>query len=207
VSEWRSQAMEEERTPYTAPKEFGMPASTDTIERVILRRGSTRKFEQASISKDQLSTILKASTVDIWAGLPLLNDIYVIVNAVDDLVPGAYFYHREDASLECLKEGDFRREARHLGLQQDLSGDAAADVFFMADLNQIFERLGNRGYRATNLEAGILGGKMYLSAYALRLGATGLTFFDDDVPHFFSPHATRKNAIFLVAVGKGRKLQ
>ena len=55
------------------------------------------------------------------------------------------------------------------------------------------------------LEAGIIGGKLYLGAYALRLGATGLTFFDDDVTNFFSPHAAGKSAIFLVAIGKGVK--
>jgi nitroreductase len=43
---------------------------------------------------------------------------------------------------------------------------------------------------------------MYLAAYAQRLGATGLTFFDDDVINFFSPHAKGKSAIFLLAIGK-----
>jgi len=48
---------------------------------------------------------------------------------------------------------------------------------------------------------------MYLAAYAQRLGATGLTFFDDDVTDFFSPHAKGKSAIFLVALGKAQKLR
>jgi nitroreductase len=104
--------------------------------------------------------------------------------------------------FDCLREGNFRNEARHLGLQQELPGDAAADVFFLADLNKIFGRMGNRGYRAVQLEAGILGGKMYLAAYALHLGATGLTFFDDDVSDFFSPHAKGKSAVFLMAFGR-----
>jgi hypothetical protein len=55
------------------------------------------------------------------------------------------------------------------------------------------------------LEAGILGGKLYLGAYAQRLGATSLTFYDDDVIHFFPPHAEGKSAIFLVAVGNSAK--
>ena len=46
---------------------------------------------------------------------------------------------------------------------------------------------------------------MYLAAYSHHLGATGLTFFDDDVINFFSPHATGKAAIFLVAIGKPMK--
>jgi hypothetical protein len=44
-----------------------------------------------------------------------------------------------------------------------------------------------------------------LAAYAQHLGATGLTFFDDDVTNFFSPHAKGKSAIFLLAIGKPLK--
>jgi hypothetical protein len=43
---------------------------------------------------------------------------------------------------------------------------------------------------------------MYLCAGALGLGASGLTFYDDDVTAFFAPHATGKSAIFVVALGQ-----
>jgi nitroreductase len=79
------------------------------------------------------------------------------------------------------------------------------DIFFLADLQPILQRFGNRGYRAVQLEAGILGGKLYLAAYAQGLGATGLTFYDDDVTQFFSPNAEGKSAIFLVALGNSLK--
>jgi nitroreductase len=104
-----------------------------------------------------------------------------------------------------LKEGKFRGEAYHLGLEQELPADACVDIFFLADLKPILEGYGNRGYRAVQLEAGAIGGRMYLAAYAQRLGATGLTFFDDDVINFFSPHAKDKSAIFLLAIGKPLK--
>ena len=42
---------------------------------------------------------------------------------------------------------------------------------------------------------------MYLAAYAQGFGATGLTFFDDEVTEFFSPHAAGKSVMFLVAFG------
>ena len=64
------------------------------------------------------------------------------------------------------------------------------------------ERFGDRGYRAAQLEGGILGGKVYLAAYALGCGATGLTFLDDDVTEFFSPDAAGKAVMFLIAVGR-----
>ena len=182
----------------------------DVIEQVILRRGSTRRFTRQSISLAELSTLLESATTGISTDFldPLgaqLNDLYLIVNAVAGLKSGAYVFHRDKHALELLKEGDFRGEARYLGLQQELPGDAAAAVFFLADLGAILSQFGNRGYRAVQLEAGIIGGKLYLGAYALRLGATGLTFFDDDVTNFFSPHAAGKSAIFLVAIGKGVK--
>jgi hypothetical protein len=130
-----------------------------------------------------------------------MNDIYAIVNAVEGLAPGKYFFDARRSLLVTLGYGDFRNRATYLALEQDLAGDAAAAVFFLADLEPCLEAMGNRGYRAVQFEAGILGGRIYLGAYAQRLGATGLTFFDDDVTEFFSPHATGKDAIFLVAIG------
>jgi SagB-type dehydrogenase family enzyme len=181
------------------------PPSTDTIEQVILRRGSSRRFARDPITLEQLRTILEMSTRPVWPEFGFLNDLYLIVNAVDGLAPGAYYFHTDTRELELLRPGNFRTEARYLGLRQDLPGDAAADVFFLADLHSILATFGNRGYRATQLEAGILGGRLYLAAYALRLGATGLTFFDDSVTNFFSPHAADKSAIFLVALGRGMR--
>ncbi|MCZ6624698.1 MAG: SagB family peptide dehydrogenase [Deltaproteobacteria bacterium] len=182
----------------------------DTIEEVILRRGSTRQFSHDSITFTQLSTMLDRATRGIAAdfldpGAAPLNDLYLIIHAVDDLPAGAYVFHRDRLALELLTEGHFRREAEHLGLGQDIPADASVDVFFLADLNPILERFGNRGYRAAQLEASITGGKLYLLAYALRLGASGLTFFDDDVTEFFSPHAAGKNVMFLIALGKSTR--
>jgi SagB-type dehydrogenase family enzyme len=183
---------------------------TDTIEQVILRRGSTRTFDPAaSITRGELSTILDSTTrglpADFLADGAQLNDIYLVAHAVQGLAPGAYFFHRGRNTLQLLRHGEFRAETGRLGLEQELPADACVDVFFLADLNRILDAYGNRGYRAVQLEAGAIGGKMYLAAYTLRLGASGLTFFDDEVVEFFSPHAKEKSAIFLLAIGKPLK--
>jgi nitroreductase len=129
----------------------------------------------------------------------------MIVHAVDGLEPGAYALARDGRALEMIKAGEFRREAGYLGLEQALPAEAAATIFFIADLNAVFERFGNRGYRAAQLESGIIGGKMYLAAYAQGFGASGLTFYDDDVIEFFSPRAQGKSAIFQVAIGRSAR--
>jgi len=182
----------------------------DPIEQVILRRGSSRRFAHTPITLTELSTILDRATRGVTTDFltpsgPQLSHLYLIVHAVEGLAAGAYVFDPDRGVLECLKQGDFRAQAGYLGLEQALPADAAVDIFFLADLRSIFQRMGNRGYRAAQLEAGILGGKLYLAAYAQRLGATGLTFYDDDVTHFFSPHAEGKSAIFLVAVGNSVK--
>ncbi len=184
----------------------------DPIEQVILRRGSSRKFVRSPITLAQLSTMLDRYSRGVPADFldPVgsqLNHLYLIVHAVEGLEPGAYVFHRGRKALECLNHGNFRSQAGYLGLQQALPADAAVDVFFLADLRPILQRYGNRGYRALQLEAGVLGGKLYLAAYAQHLGATGLTFFDDDVTDFFSPHAKAKSAIFLVALGHSARLR
>ncbi|MEK7219655.1 MAG: hypothetical protein AAB253_00560, partial [candidate division NC10 bacterium] len=88
--------------------------------------------------------------------------------------------------------------------------EASVNVYCLADLKPILARFGTRGYRAAQLAGGITGGKLYLAAYAERLGATGLTFYDDAVTEFFSPHAapkesgvlrTGKSVMFLTALG------
>src|SRR5271167_1295501 len=102
----------------------------DTIEQVILRRGSTRAFDKAaSITLAQLSTILDCATQGLSADFleppgSQLNDLYLIVHSVQTLEAGSYFFHRRRNALELLKEGDFRVEAYHLGLEQQLPADA-----------------------------------------------------------------------------------
>ncbi len=180
--------------------------SSEPLGEVIRKRGSTRRFARDPISQAQFEAILAGSS----RGSPSdfhgrdggsLVDMYTIVHAVDGMPAGSYYFDPQTSKLELLREGDLRARAGHLCFEQALGADASAVTFFMADLEAIFQRYGNRGYRAAQLEAGIVGGKMYLCAHSLGLGATGMTFYDDEVAEFFSPHAEGKSLMFLVAVG------
>jgi len=179
----------------------------ESLDAVIQRRGSTRIFDSTrSLSFEELSTLLDRATGGVPADFLApsggsLLDLYLIVNAVEGLSAGTYYYRRRDRSLEQLREGRFRAEAGRLDLGQELAADAAVNVYSMANLSEVLARFGNRGYRAAQLEGGITGGRLYLAAYAQRFGASGLTFFDDEVTDFFSPHAAGKSVMFLVALG------
>jgi SagB-type dehydrogenase family enzyme len=217
AAEWRGTAPEAPLPPVTGelfPLCPDTPASLPSaaLEDVIRRRGSTRRFAHRPLSLAQLSNVLASATQPIPADCLAsserrVNDLYLIVNAVDGLPPGAYVFHPQPQALELLRAGDFRQEAGELALGQELAADASVAVFCLCDLPALLERFGNRGYRVAQLEGGILGGRMYLAAYAQGFGATGLTFFDDDVTAFFSPHAADKSVMFLIALGYAARMR
>jgi len=177
-----------------------------TLSQVILKRGSTRRFAREPVTFSQLSLILKTSLTPLpidYSGGQVLIDVYFIANAIDGIPSGSYEYRPERRAVELLepKLEQSRRASSYLTLEQPLFGDASMVFFLMADLEEFLGKLGNRGYRAAQMEGGIIGGRIYLSSYALGLGASGSTFYDDAVTEFFSPHAKGKSTIIVVAVG------
>ncbi|MGH2718296.1 MAG: SagB/ThcOx family dehydrogenase [Actinomycetota bacterium] len=184
------------------PIGFG-PGSPDTLERVILRRGSTREFDRVPMPAGALATILDRATrgvpTDYAPAGSRLIEPHLIANRVEGLEAGAYRY---DQAFALLGPGDFSDAAGFLCLEQALGRDAAATHFLMADLPGVLSALGDRGYRAAELEAGVTGGRIYLAAEAHRIGATGLTFYDDEVTEFFAPPGVSPRSCMLVtAVG------
>ena len=143
----------------------------------------------------------RGAPADFLHGQPTLLETYVIVNAVEGVPSGAYDYRRDAQQLELLRLGDFRNTAGFLCLDQALARDASAVLFYLADLPRIRHAFGERGDRLAELEAGLRAGRAYLAAYAVGRGATGLTFYDDEVSRFFSPHADGRAPLLGVAVG------
>ena len=207
---WRSQAMPA-RAEASSQRETTslrpVALSHASLDRVIQKRGSTRAFDSTrSLRFEELSTALDRATRGLAADFLVpgasLVDLYLIVHSVDGVAPGAYVYRRRERALEPLREGVFRGPAGRLGLFQELAAEASVNVYSLAPLTPLLKRFGNRGYRAAQLEGGVTGGRLYLAAYALGFGATGLTFLDDEVTEFFSPHAAGKSALFLTALGR-----
>jgi nitroreductase len=187
-----------ERVAGTEPVDLGL--SRGDLERVLRRRGSVREFRLDPVPMEELAAVLAYAAADVPMDVPPHNEVYLVVNAVDGLAPGAYRFE-PPAGFELLREGSFRREAGYLALEQPLGARAAATIFFLADLEETLAVHGNRGYRAAQLEAGIRAGRVYLAAFARGLGATASTFYDDDVTAFFAP-GTTKAPILCVAIGR-----
>jgi SagB-type dehydrogenase family enzyme len=228
VTEWRAGAPGGRlgtRDPGDGQRVELDPVSDDRAAKTPLgvaieRRGSCREYARETLNFRKVSTVLDRATRGIPAdvggergagresdagGESRLRfvDAYLIVHDVAGVDPGAYHYHPGAGELELLREGEFRREAGHLALDQGLAADAGLCVYFMSDVGEVTDRLGDRGYRVAQLEAAIAAGRLYLGAYAHRdLGATGLTFYDDEVTAFLEPRAADQTPMFLWTLGR-----
>jgi nitroreductase len=183
--------------PVEAP---GAARLDDTIESVILRRGSTRRFRPMPIPAEGLTWALAVAARPVSADFVppdgTLLEHLLVVHDVEGVASGAYRWRQGE--LLPGRPGRFRRQAAHLCLEQELGGSGAYTVFHCATLEPVLSLLGARGYRAAQLEAGIAAGRLQLAAFALGLGATGLTFYDDEVSRFFATDAT---PMLVTAVG------
>src|SRR5262249_31171279 len=100
---------------------------------------------------------------------------FVVVHGVEGVAPGIY---RWPDLAAPARAGDLRDELYRVCPDQDLGRDAAFVVIAATDLGGIADR----GYREAQLDAGLVSGRLHLAAFALGIGATGMTFLDSELP-------------------------
>jgi hypothetical protein len=96
------------------------------------------------------------------------------VDLEQGLDPGLYRWPDLDRPL---RRGNLREELLWVCWDQDLGRDAAFVVMGATDIDQ----LDDRGYREAQHEAGLVEGRAHLAAYALGVGASGMTFLDSEI--------------------------
>jgi SagB-type dehydrogenase family enzyme len=154
----------------TAPAVEGDLPATDDVDTVILRRGSARTLDAAA--SVAFATFERSLAVSL-RGTRVPH--FIAVHAVEGLAPGLYRW----PDLERpVRRGSLRDELWVACYGQDLGRDASFVVIGATDL----DRLDDRGYREAQLDAGIVEGRLHLAAYALGIGASGMTFLDSEIP-------------------------
>ena len=143
--------------------------AADDLDTVILRRGSTRRMDPSSTVDRQVFDFSLAASLR-GAKVPH----FIAVHGVDGVDPGLYRW----PDLERpLRRGSLRHELLLACWDQDLGRDAAFVVMGALDI----ERIDDRTYREAQLEAGIVEGRLHLAAFGLGVGASGMTFLDDEI--------------------------
>jgi SagB-type dehydrogenase family enzyme len=198
VAEWRERAVD--GSPTRARVDPPPDATDDSIEEVILRRGSTRIMRPdtapAALLHWGIAAAARPAPAEFVAPGTTLLEHNLSVHGIEGVEPGAYRFCSGD--LELVRPGQFREITQQLCLNQPLGGDSAYTAFHSAPLDTVLGALGARGYRVAQLEAGLASGRLSLAAFTLGCGATGLTFFDEPVRRFF---ATVASCMLATSVG------
>ncbi len=185
VAEWRTlQPVEEPRL------------DREQLANAMRRRRSVRTYASTPLPRDELAELLRWSDAPIPADAPPVVRQVVTVAAVEGLEPGIY-----DAELNLLAprdERELREAAGFAAMEQEHPRDAAVNVFQVGDLDAIVERLGDRGYRWAQLEAGIRAGRLQIGAFMRGWGAAASTFYDDEVSRLL---VTNESPLLMVAIG------
>jgi nitroreductase len=139
------------------------------VETVVLARGSQRRFDP---SRGLPEEILRTSIEVAMRGIDIPH--FIVVNDVGELEPGVYRWPNLSAPV---RPGKLRDELYRISLDQGLPRDAAFVTIGATDVST----LDDREYRAAQLAAGLVEGRLHLLAYALGAGASGMTFLDSEI--------------------------
>lgn len=198
---WRAEtpAREDAVYPVNPKYEFAAgiklkPSGNDMHEQIessILRRRSTRVLSAEPLKLAELADLLAFSyrpdlTLPANAQpkllAPLLLETFVVVNALEGVKQGVYYFAPGFMELLTVKQAEVRREIYQICLGQELARDASVVVIHTSDLEAATQKYGSRAYRYLHLDAGHIGERMNVAAMRLGLGVSGIGgFFDDDV--------------------------
>lgn len=201
VADWRA-SVHGAQFPDAAANVATPEGMDTTVDEVILRRGSTRAFDPDTVVPTAvLGWGLAAAMRPIPGDLaphghhPVVP--LVAVHAVEGVASAGYRW--TPRGLDLVVADQPRQATAHLCLDQRLGGTAAATTFLSSHLDALLSAGGARGYRVAQLAAGVSAGSLQLAAFALGLGGTGLTFYDDEIRRWF---ATDADPMLVTAVGR-----
>ncbi|MCU7724360.1 hypothetical protein ODJ79_11590 [Actinoplanes sp. KI2] len=173
--------------PWTEGDPADVPeAGAAPVEAVVLTRGSQRRMDPTrGVPENVLTTGMRVAV----RGIELPQ--FVAVHDVDGVAPGVY---RWPDLRTPVHAGSRRAELYRVCLDQGLSRDAAFVVITAAEVAS----LDDRRYRAAQLAAGLVEGRLHLLAYAMGASATGMTFLDSEIPALVGAPL---DALILTCVG------
>ena len=181
-------------------------ASGANLLAIIATRRSVRRFAPTPLSLDALAGVLAGMTA---AGSPPLLSaavrVYVLVNAVAGLAPGAYRYESGPHRLVTRRaDTDLRATAQAAAFDQDAIGGAAV-VFVLAIKRATFAADASgpaRGYRHAFIEAGLVGERIYIEAGARGLGVCAVgAFYDAEAAALLAIDPDHEWVVHFAALG------
>ncbi|XDF44278.1 SagB/ThcOx family dehydrogenase [Saccharolobus solfataricus] len=148
---------------------------------ILMKRRSSREFNN-KLKFDELSSILVygagKSSKDKYTGRTLRtypspgalypNSIYVLVNNVDGLEKGIYYFNPDILSIYLLSSNEERIKVIYSGfMDRDMASKASVIIFLVNNILRTVLKYGELGFKLSLIEAGIIAQNIVLLATAL----------------------------------------
>jgi SagB-type dehydrogenase family enzyme len=214
--DWSSQP--EIYKEYTGSKKIKLSHSklnkSRLLDDVFRERRSIRNFSKQSVSMQELSYLLWASTgiqrrqsgyefrTVPSAGALYPIETYIVVNNVEDLSNGIYHYSVKNHFLEELKLGNFGSDMASAALEEEMCSEAAVVFIWTAVFQRCKWKYKQRAYRYIYLEAGHIAQNLALASVGLGLGNCQIgALFDDEVNRILDVDGTEESVVYMSVVG------
>jgi len=190
------------------------PGSNMTLDEILQRRHSVRRFTKQPVGLGQLSYLLWASTgiqrvqrgyefrTTPSAGALYPIETYLVANNVESLTRGVYHYSIKHHLLEEIRAGDYSRDIAAAALGQGMCAEAAVVFIWTAIFRRSKSKYGQRAYRYVYLDAGHIGHALAISAVSLGLGSCQVgALYDDDVNRIVGVDGVEESVVYMSVVG------
>ncbi len=182
-----------------------------SIEEVLLRRRSVRKYPKEPLTLEEVSQLLWSAQgithpsgfrTAPSAGALYPLEIYIHSTNVTGLETGIYRYDPTGHFLLDVKKGDFSREIYRAGLHQEQILTASLIVLIFAVFERTTVKYGGRGIRYAFSELGHVGQNIYLQATALGLGTVVIgAFYDEEIKSIVGARVNEE-PVYIMSVGR-----
>ena len=192
-----------------------------SLEKVIFKRRSVRKFSDKPLTFQQLSKLLKlvygvSSYIYLSDGKPYglrtvptagalhTCELYIICFNVKNIPRGIYHFNPDEELLELLKKSEnILNEFEKCLSQPSLFSGYSLAIVITGLFSKTFYKYGERGYRYVFLDGGHIGENIYLVTTAMGLGTVGICgFYDDLLSKFLMIDSYEEILLYVFLVGR-----
>lgn len=202
----------------------------DLLKKIYSKRKSTRTYDKAGITFNELSALLKTSYYNVGDNIfynpktkkskklhPRRNiatggglypvDVYIINLKIPEIPKGIYYYNVDDESIEAIS--NFEDDNQILGSfftkdRTDIEFErVSVFVIFVGNLNRVALKYRDRGILFTIIDVGALMQSFYIASAVLEIGCCGNGgYYDDNLHHILKLQSNQQMVLGTMTIGK-----
>lgn len=203
---------------HTLPAPDKLDLSNVDLHALIEARQTLRNYADTPLTLEELSFLLWATqgikSVDTVrrrtartvpsAGARHAFETLVLVNRVDGLTPGLYRYLASAHTLVTVSlSDDLAEQVAAACMGQGQVTKSAVTFLWVAVVERMYWRYGERGYRYLHLDAGHVCQNLYLAAEPLQCGVCAIAaFYDEELNALLELDGEEQFVIYIATLGK-----